>query len=133
MQRVNGMGRIAAAADSSYPLQQLRKAGPGRHTALDYKKNTSDCNSSCSSKLSIFCKVGCLKIASALDYQTRTTNQKVGGMELESWSWGGKGREMDDDPFLKKKLSSLRSSKLIFLLKQTGFYHLNLERVYIYI
>jgi hypothetical protein len=37
-----------------------------------------------------------------LDYQTRTTTQKVGGMELESWSWGWEGREMDDDPFLKK-------------------------------
>jgi hypothetical protein len=40
MQRVNGMGRIAAAANSSYPLQQLRKAGPGRHTALDYQNTT---------------------------------------------------------------------------------------------
>lgn len=36
---------------------------------------------------------------------------------------------MDDDPFLKNKFSSLRSSKLIFLLKQTGYYHLDLERV----
>jgi hypothetical protein len=40
MQRVNGMGRIAAAANSSYPLQQLRKAGLGRHTALDYQNRT---------------------------------------------------------------------------------------------
>ncbi len=40
MQRVNGMGRIAATADSSYPLQQLRKAGSGRHTALDYQNRT---------------------------------------------------------------------------------------------
>lgn len=89
MQRVNGMGRIAAAADSCYPLQQLRKAGLGRHTALDYQNRTQVTATPLVLLNSpFFGKVACLKIASALDYQTRTTTQKVGGMELESWSWG---------------------------------------------
>jgi hypothetical protein len=48
--------------------------------------------------------------------------RRDGVRELEL---GWEGRERDDDPLL----SSLRSSKLIFLLKQTGFYHLDLERV----
>ncbi len=89
MQRVNGMGRIAAAANSSYPLQQLRKAGPGRH------QNTPPVPATPLVLLNspFFAKFACLKIASALDYQTRTTTQKVGGMELENWSWVGRGEK----------------------------------------
>jgi len=96
-------GKNCCYSRQQLPTTAAKKSWFGKaHSSWLPKQDTSDCNSSCSSKLSIFCKVACLKIASALDYQTRTTTQKVGGMELESWSWGWEGREMDDDPFLKK-------------------------------
>ncbi len=61
---------------------------------------------------------------------TKPEQQPKGGRNgVRELELGWEGRERDDDPFLKKKLSSLRSSYLIFLLKQTGFYHLDLERV----
>jgi hypothetical protein len=40
----------------------------------------------------------------------------IGGRDgIRELEW--EGRERDDDPFLKKKLSSLTSSKLIFFIK----------------
>jgi hypothetical protein len=55
----------------------------------------------------------------------QNNNPKGGRDGVRELELGWEGRERDDDPLL----SSLRSSKIIFLLKQTGFYHLDLERV----
>ncbi len=58
------------------PTTAAKKSWSGKaHSSWLPKQDTSDCNSSCSSKLSIVCKVACLKIASALEYQTRTPTQ----------------------------------------------------------
>jgi len=69
------------------------------------------------------------KIAKNFGLPNQNNNPKGGRDGVRELELGWEGRERDDDPFLKKKLSSLRSSKLIFLLQQTEFYHLDLERV----